>query len=86
MTTQAVAVTYDRHNRMQYHPDFHFAHREPFTDEELEYLCKYYEIDHTRTLAFALGKTETTLRSKVNNLKKIGMYEVYKQRWDKRFI
>ncbi|MGM0806484.1 MAG: hypothetical protein ACQET8_17220 [Bacillota bacterium] len=71
-------IMFDGHGRMKFHPDFHFSHGESFTDCELEYLCKYYEVDHARTLSFAMGKTEGTLRSKVDYLKKNGLYDYYK--------
>ena len=89
---QAVAVavvddgiSYDSHGRMHYHPDFHFNHGAPFTEEELEYLCKFYEVDTARSLSFALGRTERTLRTKVDQLKKTGMYQVYIDRWNAQY-
>lgn len=75
---------YDSQGRITYHPDFHFSHRKPFTTEELEYLCKFYEVDDRRTIAFALGKTETVIGSKVASLKKSGLFDYYKKQWDRR--
>ncbi len=72
-------IQYDRHGRMMYHPEFHPNHGRRMTEEELEYLCKYCEVDSWRHLSFALGRTEHTLRSKVNSLKKRGLYEYYKK-------
>lgn len=71
-------IEYDNFKRMKYHPDFHFSHGKPFSESDLEYICKYYEVDHSRTIAFAIGKTEHTIRTKVNELKKKGLYEYYK--------
>lgn len=71
-------IKLDQYGRMQYHPDFHHNHKKRFTVSELEYLCKFYEVDHIRTLAFALGKTEYTCFAKVNELKKSGQYDHYK--------
>ncbi|GED33993.1 DNA-entry nuclease [Brevibacillus centrosporus] len=91
MTRAAAAVViedgiaYDPHGRMQYHPEFHFNHGAPFEEEELEYLCKFYETDPTRSLSFELGRTERTLRSKVDQLRKSGMYQVYIDRWNARY-
>jgi hypothetical protein len=79
LSTSETGIEINKHGRMLYHPEFHFNHRKPFTEEELEYLCKFYEVDHTRSPGFALGKTEHTLRAKVNYLKKIGRYEYYKK-------
>lgn len=47
-------------------------------EEELEYLCKFCEVDDWRTMAFSLGRTEKTLRTKVNNLKRKGLFDYYK--------
>lgn len=71
-------IIFDRYGRMQYHPDFHPNHGVKMTEEELEYLCKFCEVDDWRTMAFALGRTEHTLRTKVNDLKKDGRFEYYK--------
>ncbi|MEJ8546601.1 DNA-entry nuclease [Brevibacillus borstelensis] len=78
-------LRYDSMGRIQYHPDFHFSHRKPFTEEELEYLCRFYEVDDSRTISFALGRTESTIMSKVSDLKKQGLFEYYKQRWDSQY-
>lgn len=78
-------LTYDSMGRIQYHPDFHFSHRKPFTEEELEYLCRFYEVDDSRTMAFALGRTEATVVAKVSELKKRGLFEYYKKCWNKRY-
>lgn len=72
------SVKYDDQGRMKYHPKYHTRHGKRFTEEELIYLCKYWEIDDIRDLSFGLGKTEMTLASKITNLKKSGKYEVYK--------
>lgn len=71
-------ITYDRFDRMQYHPEFHFAHGKVFTESDLEYVCKFYEVDHVRNLAFAIGKTEQTIRTKVMQLRKRGLFDYYK--------
>jgi hypothetical protein len=68
----------NKHNRMEYHPEFHPNHGKPFTKSDLEYLCKFWEIDHRRTIAFALGRTEATCASKINRLRKEGLYHYYK--------
>ncbi len=71
-------ISFDRFGRMNYHPDFHFNHCKTMSEEELEYLCKFWEFDNCRTVAFALGRTEHSLDSTVNKLKKSGLYEYYK--------
>ncbi len=71
-------IQFDSFGRMVYHPDFHENHRKPFLEEELEYLCKYWEVDDLRNIAYALGRTEHTLSTRVSGLKKQGLYEHYK--------
>jgi len=73
-----VSVEYDKHGRMKYNPYYHSEHGHKMTEEELEYLCRYWDIDGVKTMAMALGKTEKTLQSKVNLLKKNGKFEYYK--------
>lgn len=36
-------ITFDRFNRMKFHPDFHPNQGKPYTTEELEYLCRFYD-------------------------------------------
>jgi predicted ArsR family transcriptional regulator len=69
---------YDRHGRMKYHPEFHKNHEKPFTESDLEYLCKFYDVDGAKLISLALGRTEATVRSKLSNLKKRGLFEYYK--------
>lgn len=71
-------IEFDNFGRMKYHPDFHPNHGKALKEEELEYLCKFYDVDDSRTMAFALGKTEQTIMSKICDLKKTGRFEYYK--------
>lgn len=75
---EQVEISYDKFGRMQYHPEFHFSHGKQFTESDLEYICKFYEVDNIQCLAFAIGKTEHTIRTKVVELRKRGLYEHYK--------
>ncbi|WP_238600709.1 DNA-entry nuclease [Metasolibacillus meyeri] len=75
---EAIEVTYDKQGRMNYHPEYHFAHGKPFEEKELEYLCKFYESDGAANISFALGRTESTLREKVRALKINDLFEHYK--------
>lgn len=77
-------IEYDPNYRMKYHPDFHFSHRQPFTDDDLEYLCMFFEFDNTRSLAFALGKTEHVCRIKYYKLKKDGLVDYYRKRYKRK--
>jgi hypothetical protein len=56
----------------------HFKKREPFTESDLEYLCKFFEQDGRQMMAFALRRTEATISSVVTRLKREGLYEHYK--------
>lgn len=69
---------YDQYGMMRYDPEFHPNHRKPFTEDDLEYMCKYNEVDVRQTLAFALGRTEHTIRTKIIELKRSGLYDYYK--------
>lgn len=71
-------IAFDNHGRMIYHPEFHENHGKHFSESDLEYLCKYYESDSRRSIAFALGRTEHTVAIKVSALRKSGLYEYYK--------
>jgi hypothetical protein len=71
-------IEFDRLGRMKFHPDFHQNHKTPFSQSDLEYLCKYFDVDPIRTIAFALGRTEHTCATKVSALKKQGLFEYYK--------
>jgi hypothetical protein len=72
------SIEYDACERMKYHPEFHFSHGKPFTESDLEYICKYCGVDDTRTLAFAIGKTEGTVNRKLTELRKRGLFGYYK--------
>ncbi len=74
-------ITYDPYGRMQYHPEFHENHGKPFTEDDKEYLCMFYEIDNTRALSYAIGKTEVVLRAKYSILKRQGKVEFYRERF-----
>ncbi len=71
-------IEFDKVGRIKLHPEFHPNHGKPFSESDLEYLCKYYEVDPIRTLAFALGRTEHTCTVRVWMLKKQGLFEYYK--------
>lgn len=75
---KADGITYDKRNRIQYHPDFHPNQGKRYTLDELIYLCKFYETDGSRSMSFALGKTEAMIEIKVQSLKSSGQYEYYK--------
>lgn len=75
---EVTPIEYDELGRMKYHPSFHENHRKPFTESVLEYMCKYWHLDEVKTMALALGKTETATSQKVCDLKKCGQFDYYK--------
>lgn len=74
-------VEYDIVGRMKYHPDFHPNQGKPFTPEENAYLCYWYEKDSARNICLALGRSETSLSSRIYQMKKKGDFEHYKNLW-----
>lgn len=79
MTVLVDEFQYDNFGRMKYHPEIHFSHGKPFTEVELEYICKYHEVDDLKTLAFAIGKTEMTVATRITLLKKEGKFQYYRR-------
>lgn len=63
--------------------DFHFEEetkkkRRTFTEEELEYICRFYEFDGPTLLAAALEVPMKSIVQKVYSLRKSGKYNKYK--------
>lgn len=73
-------IEYDGMGRMKYHPEYHTNHKKPFTEEELIYLAKYYKIDGRLNISLALGRTESTISTKVCELKKKGLWSYYQNK------
>jgi len=71
-------VTYYGNGRMKYNPEYHPNTGRPWTEEDLEYLCKYYDVDDLETLAMALGRTSNSVEAKKYELERQGKYEYYK--------
>lgn len=77
-------ITYDSCGKMKYHPDFHFSHGEPYSQEDLEYLCTFFGIDDTRSLSYAIGKTEGTCRKKYKELWESGKVDFYRNSYKQK--
>lgn len=71
-------IEFDAWGRMMYNTEYHPNTGKPFTESDLEYLCKFWEVDNWRTMSFALGKTEKALATKISKLRKEGLYGYYK--------
>ncbi|WP_108669527.1 DNA-entry nuclease [Peribacillus acanthi] len=78
MLIEDVLVEYDSQGRIKYHPELHNKQGLPWSEEDLEYLCKYESIDDRQTIAMALGRTVTTVDTRLHLLKKTGRFEYYK--------
>lgn len=65
-----IPVAYDNQGRMKYNPFYHPNHGQNFSEEDLEYMCKFYEMDGRLGISLALGKTEGVISTKCNSLKK----------------
>jgi hypothetical protein len=72
-------LRFDSEGRMLYHQEYHPNFGKRYTEEELEFLCKFWHCDDIRSISFALGKPETSVATKVSDLKKAGKFEYYKQ-------
>ncbi|MGO4181821.1 DNA-entry nuclease [Paenibacillus sp. TAF43_2] len=70
-------IQYDSLGRMKYHPDFHPKHGQPFSEEELCYLAKYYKVDGRLSVSLALDRPEGSIQKKYLSLKSNGMLEQY---------
>lgn len=75
-------LEYDNLGRLKYNESLHFNHGKRFTEDDLMYLCKFWEVEGTKSLSLGLGRTEMTLSSKITRLKQDGMYEGYKDKYD----
>ncbi|GIP14374.1 hypothetical protein J40TS1_00160 [Paenibacillus montaniterrae] len=78
-------IQYDKQGRMVAHPDFHPNHGKPFSVDDLEYLCMFYETDNVRSLSYALGKSEHVIAVKYSRLKQEGLVEFYRDRYRRRY-
>ncbi|MGG1638281.1 hypothetical protein [Paenibacillus sp. NRS-1760] len=54
-------ITFDAQGRMMYHPEFHHNHSKKISTDEKIYIAKYVDIDGSRKVGFALGRTEHTI-------------------------
>ncbi|KIV57515.1 hypothetical protein TS65_09845 [Aneurinibacillus migulanus] len=71
-------ISYDSSGRMNFHPRLHPNQGKPFTEEEKEYLCKYYDIDGSLSMSYVLGRTQKSILNKISKLKRNGMFEYYR--------
>lgn len=65
--------------RIRYNPEFHENHKKPFTVKELAYMCSMWNSMKKADIAFALGRTHSTILTKAYSLKRSGQFEHYKK-------
>jgi hypothetical protein len=72
-------VKYDQWGRILYHPEYHTEHGKPYSEEDLEYLCKFCQVDGLKIMSWALGRPETSISNKLRELKKSGKFTYYQK-------
>ena len=65
-------IEYDSQGRIKYNPELHDRQGFPWSEEETEYLIKWYDIIGMEEMSLALGRTEATVANKVYRLQKQG--------------
>lgn len=65
-------IKFDKSGRIKYNKDIHTNQGKPWNKEDLEYLITWYEFISREEMSFALGRTETSIASKVSSLRKLG--------------
>lgn len=71
-------IKYDRWGRMKYHPDYHPNQGKSHSTTELVYICKHYSRGNVKTLSLDVGRTEHSLRQRINQLRQNGQFDHYK--------
>lgn len=75
----------DKLGRLDYHPDLHPNHGTVWSDDELEYLCKFHETDEIESIALAFGRTTKTVNQKLATLRENVKYAYYRK-LDKHYV
>lgn len=65
-------ITYDRHGRMQYHPDYHHNHKKTWTNFDEKYLIENYSVIGPELTALGLGRTIGVVMTRAYELRKEG--------------
>ncbi|MEH6943566.1 hypothetical protein [Bacillus sp. JJ722] len=71
-------VQYDSCHRIKFNELLHFKQSKTWSEEEMEYLCKFHESDDMQSIALSLGRTSGSVNEKLKALKKSGKYDYYK--------
>lgn len=66
-------IEYDKCGRMKYNPDLHKNQGTPWSEEDIEYLINWYNKIGVEEMSLALERSEATVATKVNMLRKKGL-------------
>ena len=66
-------ITYDKHGRMNYHPELHARQGKPWTTSEQAYLIAHYELIGPEQMSLALERTIHTIMTRAYELRKKGL-------------
>lgn len=66
-------IEYDNWGRMKYNPELHFKQGEVWDKEELDYLINWLDKIGLEEMSLALGRTETSIATKVHKLRREGL-------------
>ena len=66
-------IKYDRWGRMQYHPEFHAKHKQPWTTTDQAFLIENYEAMGPEQVSLALERTIHTVYQRVCYLRRTGV-------------
>ena len=67
-----IPVTYDRYGRMNYHPDYHANHKQPWSDDDTHYLIDNYDQVGPEEMSLTLERTIHTVMTRAYELRKSG--------------
>ncbi len=68
----SACIEYDAAGRMRYHPDFHAAHKKPWTNKDEQFLIENYLSLGPEAVALALERTIATVMGRACSLRKAG--------------
>lgn len=66
-------IQFDRYGRMQYHPEFHAKHKQPWTTTDQAFLIENYDTMGPEKVSLALERTIHTVYQRVCYLRRVGI-------------
>lgn len=70
-----------RKGKLSYDPSLHYNHGKPWTLREVEYLCGMIGFMKYADISLALGRTQKTCETKVYDLRRMGEFNNYKEKF-----